>query len=268
VSPLDARVGISVSTPDERELEIRGLTDDHVRHAFVEIARQILAAGGSLAYGGDLRENGYTRTLVALLRTYSRADRPASDRVRQYLAGPVWEDMSREDAAELAVLSTPVRVPSVDHPSEGRAARAHDLTAMRERMTAETDARIVVGGRLAGQQGRWPGIVEEAYLALRADQPLFVVGGLGGAAARVADALRDEWPVELTADFQLAHSEGHGELLEAQVGDDADVLREVFRSVELRNGLDEADNTLLSETADLDTIVALILRGLSTWRTN
>jgi len=243
------------------------LTDAHVRHAFVEIARQILAAGGSLAYGGDLREHGYTRTLIALLRTYSRADRPPSERIRQYLARPVWEGMSREDAAELAVLSTPVRVPpAADRSSEGRAARARDFTAMRERMTADTDARIVLGGRLAGQQGRWPGIVEEAYLALRAAQPLFVVGGLGGAAARVADALRGEWPVELTVDFQLAHTDGYGELLERQVGAPAELLRKGFRAGELRNGLDRDENALLYETADLDLIVALILRGLSTRR--
>jgi hypothetical protein len=267
VNPLDARVGISVSPPDERELEARGVTEDHVRHAFVEIARQILAAGGSLAYGGDLREHGYTRTLIALLRTYSRADRPPSERIRQYLARPVWDGMNREDAAEVAVFATPVRVQrAADHAPGSRAARASDFTAMRERMIAETDARIVLGGRLAGQQGRWPGLVEEAYLALRARQPLFVVGGLGGAAARVTDALRGEWPPELTTEFQVAHTEGYSELLEAKIGAPSDRLREAFRTAELRNGLDDAENALLFETSDLDLIVALILRGLSTWR--
>ncbi|HEY1964991.1 MAG TPA: hypothetical protein VGG59_08670, partial [Acidobacteriaceae bacterium] len=48
-------VGLSVSEPDEQELVRLGLDEIHVRHAFIEIARHILARGWSLAYGGDLR---------------------------------------------------------------------------------------------------------------------------------------------------------------------------------------------------------------------
>jgi len=77
MSAFDGIAAISISDPPDRELAQRGLSADHLRHAFVELARQILAAGGSLAYGGDLRSGGYTETLLALLRTYSRPDRPA-----------------------------------------------------------------------------------------------------------------------------------------------------------------------------------------------
>jgi hypothetical protein len=95
--------------------------------------------------------------------------------------------------------------------------RAADFTAMRQRMTAETDVRIVMGGRMTGQQGRWPGVVEEAYLAIRAGQPLFIAGGLAGAAARVAGAVQGGWPVELTTDHQRTRTRGYDELLVANI---------------------------------------------------
>jgi hypothetical protein len=269
MNQFEGWVGVSVSDPGEQELRARGLTDDHVRHAFVEIARQVLAAGGSLAYGGDLRQGGYTEVLIALLRTYSRADRPAKERVHQYLARPVWQELSPAHDAELSVLATPIKVTGVNNGERGdRVSRAQDFTAMREQMTSQTDARIVIGGRLAGQQGRWPGVVEEAYLALRARQPLFVAGGLGGAASRLASALRGDWPIELTVDYQRAHTDGYDELVAANAGVPDDELRGALEGADLSNGLDEDENALLLQTVDLDLVVALILRGLSTRRSS
>src|SRR4051812_7941054 len=106
----DSTVGISIGTASdhERELALRGVSVEHLRHLSVEVARQVLAMGASLAYGGDLRKGGFTRTLIALLRTYSREDRPHAERVRFYLARPVWSDMTEGDAADLALYGTPV----------------------------------------------------------------------------------------------------------------------------------------------------------------
>jgi SLOG cluster2 len=260
---MTAIVGISVSDPDSSELERHGVTEDHLRHAFVEIVRQVFAAGHSIAYGGDLRARGFTETLVALLRTYSVKDAPAPTRVRQYLAHPAWKDLSAADLSPLASIATVVRVqPHGDRSGGETAGRARDFTAMRAAMTEETDARIAVGGRLHGQSGRWPGIVEEAYLAVRAARPLFVAGGLGGAAERLADAVRGDWPQELTDDYQAAHTEVHGELVDAGVGPSETELRETLVRAELRNGLEPEENALLLRTTDLDLLVALILRGL------
>ena len=269
MTPPDVLVGISVSDPGEPELELRGLTEDHVRHVFVELARQILAAGGSLAYGGDLREGGYTRTLLALLLTYSPRDRPARGRIRAYLASPVWEGLSASDESELAVVAVREKVPPAGElGDDSAAAKACAFTAMRRRMTDDIDARVVVGGRLCGQQGRWPGVVEEAYLALRGGKPLLVVGGLGGAAARLADAVRGEVPVELTSEFQRANTDGFDTLADARVGVDDDELRAVLDDAELRNGLSPEENDILFETSDLDLIVALVLRGIRALRSD
>lgn len=257
-------VGISVSEPSQDDLEARGLDELHVRHAFVEVARQILSAGGSLAYGGDLRAGGYTMSLLALLRTYSLPFRPARDRIRQYLAYPVWQAMSTAEAADLAVYLTRVDVgPAPGGGTAGSAARARDLSAMRELMTRDTDARILLGGRSFGQSGRWPGVVEEAFHAVRAGQPMLVAGGFGGAAAAVASAVRGDWPVELTTEFQQARNPRYAELLDGEVGPTEVELRDTLTNAALHNGLSDPENRQLFDTVDLDLMMALILRGLA-----
>jgi len=45
------------------------------------------------------------------------------------------------------------------------------------------------GGRTSGAAGRYPGVIEEAFLALRASKPLYLAGILGGATRQVIDAI-------------------------------------------------------------------------------
>ena len=63
------------------------------------------------------------------------------------------------------------------------------LTAMRRLMSDETDARILLGGRVEGYKGRMPGIAEEAIVSMEKRQPLFLIGGFGGCARDVAEML-------------------------------------------------------------------------------
>jgi hypothetical protein len=238
MSTLDMLVGISVSEPAESELAARGVGQEHVRHAYVELARQILAAGGSLAYGGSPQASkpNYVEILMGLLRTYSRPGRPPRERVQLYLAAPIWQTLSSNDLAPLQVLAT------VNETPPARDGSRH-YTVMREAMTAATDARVIVGGRTTGYIGRWPGILEEAYLALRASQPLYIAGGLGGAAALAVDLVRGR----ARPDFKVPERRE---------------LRDVLEGAKLHNGLTEGENDQLFETVDLDLMVALIMRGL------
>jgi hypothetical protein len=67
--------------------------------------------------------------------------------------------------------------------------RQRDLTAMRQLMSCETAARIVLGGTCApGLSGR-SGVAEESCLTIKAEKPLLVVGAFGGAARDIAVAL-------------------------------------------------------------------------------
>ena len=58
-SAKSATIGISVS--DSPDLLALGLSDGHLRDAAARIALGVLALGKSLAYGGDLRQHGFTR---------------------------------------------------------------------------------------------------------------------------------------------------------------------------------------------------------------
>lgn len=280
VSREDIVVGVSVSEPAHEELVRLGLSEMHVRHAFIEIVRHVLARGWSVAYGGDFRAAGYTEALFDLVRTYDRKDLSGPDRVFAYLAWPIWVDLTQEDRAEFANLATIKQVPRSDGAPEQLPPRGDrrpvdllwsslSLTAMREQMTAQIGARVALGGRVSGQVGLYPGVAEEAALALRAGVPLYVAAGFGGCGRAIAVALDGATPPELTVDYQLERTQRYGELVEAarSAGREPSFTAMVatFGSVGvagLRNGLDEGDNRRLLSTDDVDEVVALILRGL------
>lgn len=273
-------VGLSVSEPDDQELVRLGLDEIHVRHAFIEIARHVLAHGWSIAYGGDLRRAGYTEALFDLVRTYNRADLSGPDRVHAYLSWPVWRDLKTAHEADLANVATITRVPRPDGAPESLpevpergpddllwSSRA--TSQMRARMNSDIGARVVLGGRVSGQQGLYPGIAEEAVLALRKQIPLYVAGGFGGCARLVADMLMGAKPAELSLDYQLRHTARYRDLVDAAAAagqePNFDELRETFIAAGidgLRNGLGEAANMRLMNTDDVDEIVALVVQGL------
>jgi SLOG cluster2 len=200
-------VGVSVS--NSADLARLGLTETHLRMALGEVARATLIARGVLSYGGHLRSDGYTAFLVHECERYRSRDRPFTG----YLPWSVHRALSsaelagpRKDIGLLGryVFLDPEGTP-IDDPEQGRgeegervdaATTARSLTAARAHMTAQTDARLVLGGQRAGFQGRMPGVVEEAILSIRAGKPIFVAGGFGGAAgdiARTLDLDPDGW---------------------------------------------------------------------------
>ena len=280
VSSGQLLVGVSVSEPSDDELISLGLSELHVRHAFIEIVRHVLAAGWSVGYGGDFRPHGYTEALLDLVRTYERTALSGPEHLTCYLAWPRWTELTDADRAELANIATVVMVAApagapdalrsiADRSPEERLWNALALTAMRERLASSLGAAVVVGGRVAGQQGLLPGVVEETMIALSAGVPLFVAGGFGGCGRLIARALDGEEPEELSVDYQRAHSHHYAELLDAAA--DAGVAPDYGALVAglsdrgtrgLRNGLDENENRRLLATDDVDELIALILRGL------
>jgi hypothetical protein len=278
VSSPSFSLAISISEPPK--LVELGLGQIHVRHAFVEILRHVLAAGGGVAYGGDRREDGFTVALIELMRSYERRDLPGPQRVKNYLAWPQGAALSssvRADQRQLvtvidvaAPIGAPPQLPPPDERSTSErfwAARA--FTAMRQRMTEETSARLILGGRLHGQASFYPGVVEEAELTLRAGKPLYVVGGFGGASQAVAASIRGQRPRQLSGEYQREHTAGFAELevFAARQGHSIDLegTVETFESAGLAgltNGLERDENEHLMATQHVDEIVALVLRGL------
>jgi hypothetical protein len=280
VSSGELLVGISVSEPSEGELISLGMSELHIRHAFIETVRHVLAAGWSVAYGGDFRHLGYTEALLDLVRTYERTVLSGPDHVFCYLAWPIGQELKDSDRADLANVATVVALeapegspatlsPVAERTVDERLWNLRSLTAMRRRMASELGALVVVGGRLSGQQGLVPGVVEEAAAAIDAHVPLFVAGGFGGAGRAVAQALDGGSPAELSVEYQQANTNNYGELFEAAKRTDLnpgfsnllDTLNSIGYSG-LNNRLNDDENHLLAITDDFDTLVALVLRGL------
>jgi hypothetical protein len=282
-------VALSISLPDTVASD--GLSAIHLQSAMIELGRHILSRGGILAYGGDLRakkEYSFTRQLFELVRAYKDLDRPPLARIWNFLAYHAWAELSEEEESMLLdlarfekILPKDVakrfgldfqnrRIVGYDTP-EHKYIRARCLTAMREAMVPKTHARVVLGGRVSGQQGIYPGILEESTLTLRARKPLYIVGAFGGCARLVAQTIREKrQPQEFTREFQGEAVDALEESYRKYGGGKSPIDYEGCVAVltgagigGLNNGLTEAENRQLMETTDLDRIVSLVITGLS-----
>lgn len=263
-----ARIGLSVS--ESRDLGRLGLREAHLRLALGEVARAVITAGGSLVYGGHLQPSGYTSFLASELDRYGRSDRP----LQLVLS---WSEHRRLPLSDLAghrrSLGLKGSFTYLDasgaeiDPGTGRSeepapvdddAVDESLTSLRAFLTGVTDARLLLGGKESDFGGRMPGVIEEAILAVEAQQPLFLAGGLGGATASLAQLAcdqRERWPPRDPA------------------RDDVDVRAsaalELFgRTITLsgwsvtRNGLSEEENLHLATSDRPSEIASLVAVGL------
>ena len=253
-------VGVSVS--ESPDLWALGLSDGHLRDAMAEIALHVLGSGRSLAYGGDLRQHGFTELLAELTGRYRNHPRHGGTIVvTDYLAWPVHIRMTsdelaafsaeHEPAARLVFLAldgtrlAPEQRMKMHMHKPDDAEWTEGLTAMRTVMRGDIRARIVLGGRVESYRGAMPGIAEEACLSLEADQPVFLLGGFGGCARDIAET------VGLTERWAGSRDGWTG--------------RDRFRKYspdDLHNGLSRDENTVLAGTPHIQEAVALVSRGL------
>lgn len=258
-----SRYSIAISISESADMAVLGLSEEHLHDAMAEVARYLLAMGARLMYGGDMRPKGFTEVLFELAARHRRDADLGDERVgiTNYFPWPVHISLPPEEVkqraedlkglAELIFLSMDGTVMSFDERQQLQPRQPTDdewtvgLTAMREVMTTRSDVRIVLGGKVKGFNGRMPGVAEEALTALRAGQPLFLLGGFGGCARDIAEdlglttrgtATRVSWPSQ---------------------GDFAN-----FTVESLNNGLRAEENAILATTVHVDQAVTLILRGL------
>jgi SLOG cluster2 len=260
--PLGRRV-VAISASESADLAALGLSEEHLRDAMTEIAMHLLALGARLVYGGDLRAHGFSELLFELVARHRRDADEGDERtgVVNYLAWPVHIRMKARDlermhadlagSAEIVCLALDgSRLPLAERmelaPQEPKKAEwAKGLTAMRRVMRDQTDARIVLGGRVDQYKGVTPGIAEEALLSLRARQPLFVMGGFGGCARDVAEI------IGVLAPRTGARPAWRGGL-----------AFRTFSASDLNNHLAVEENVTLAHTPHVDQAITLILRGL------
>lgn len=287
--PLDGvRVGISIS--ESPDLERLGFSTTHLRQTVIEVARYLLACGATVAYGGHLQKQGYTEALIELLLVHHRAGFQSYRRIENYLAWPLYLDLDEKKEAERIDEVKLIRVkPPEDlgidpagsvgtEDPQHRYLLARCLTAMRERMNGEVDARLLLGGQTRGL-GKYPGLAEEACLALRDGKPVFLLGAFGGCTGAMIEAVRGGAPETLTEAFQRqdAKSSAMVDLWNQRHGHtlfggpepsriDYGALLAFFqeKGIEgLNNGLSRSENERLFETPFVPEMVRLVLKGLA-----
>lgn len=275
-------VGLSIS--DSADLAAQGMGPVHLEDAMVECARHLLTQGASLAYGGDLRPGGFTTILFELVRSHNRAG--SKERIHNFLAWPIglridsaaWHEYMDEIKDYRTSPPTDLGVDPKTYVGPdampGRYIWSRSLTAMRSQMNDQTAARVLLGGQVSGFKGKYPGLLEEALLALRAKKPLYVVGGFGGCARSTVDALMGGTPEAFTEPFQSAEplfaemaARYQADAADGKTGpiDYAGELK-YLRSVGLdglSNGLKVDENEILAGSKNLPEIVFLLLKGLS-----
>jgi hypothetical protein len=253
------RVAISVS--ESADLGRLGLTSDHCQLAVAELSRAVLLAGGDLVYGGRLKPAGFTQVLIDEALTFAEP-RQALTLIVPYTEHRALtsEEMSTIDQrlglTGQLVLLDPDGAPTSHTPgATAPADPASALSAMRRHVTERSDARVLVGGKLADYQGDIPGVIEEALLSLRAGAPLYVAGGFGGAAAAVARRLHHDEQHWAPADWPR----GAGAAVIRQVLDEVEQLR----GREADDGLDGQQRAQLASSHRPGEIASLVVLGLS-----
>jgi hypothetical protein len=145
-------------------------------------------------------------------------------------------------------------------------------------------AFVFMGGKTTDFYGIMPGIMEEFFRAVEQKLPIYLVGGLGGAAGMIADALTSKTltrpPAFTTAFYAKGRSANYQRLLEGfremkanNLFSPAESFGELWKVVQegrkdgvsklLRNGLTVLENRDLMTTTDTLRAVHLVWEGLS-----
>lgn len=283
-------IGISISESDN--LSDLGYGVPHLKDAVIEIARYILASGGKLAYGGDMRQGGFTELIFDLL-AYYKADKTLQphERFYSYLAYPLSTTLTLEKQAELRqnvsfkkiAPPTDLQIANTDEFLKPDSPNNHYvwtrcLTKMREEMEADCNARIFIGGRTKGFKGKCAGILEELLIAIEHNHPVYLVGAFGGITKDAIEALKGNKPDSFSNEYYFDNDD-YKKMFLLFNGKHIDniidypkylaTLQQIgLNKIAEQNGLSIEDNLRLTTTPHISEVVYLILKGLTKRFTN
>ncbi len=231
---------IALSMSESTDIWHFGMDALHLEISMLEMSRYLLIQGATLAYGGHLGTESYTRKLIELVRTHNaREGVEPFERIVNYRGWP-FPRLNVEQKAEIKQeslteeLQRPGDINEELHPDFvqnpnffpgdksvlHRFAWARGMTDMRTYQANQSQsgvmARIVMGGvygptlkvtengmrKEQWYAGRIPGVLEEVFLSAQMGQPIFLIGAFGGAAKLIIDILQGENRKEATWAYQ------------------------------------------------------------------
>lgn len=277
---------IAISISDSPEIENLGFSLAHQKNLITEITRFLIIHGSNLVYGGDLRQNGYTRLFSNLVYQYRPSKEVGKLFFKNYFSFPIHLNLKTTDILEFkknGVLPITVEPPLdlgideskfyVPEGNDNLFIWAESLTKMRVEMQNDTDARIFTGGSMSNFKGKYPGLLEESILALNSDIPVYFTGIFGGLTLRIIEGLRGEKPQELTIEWQSSQNENYKEFVshynskKSEDKIDYKLSTEFLNSYTIErlsknNGLTVEENERLFGTIHTSEIIFLIMKGL------
>jgi hypothetical protein len=285
-------IRVAVSISEYPESFKYGFELMHFQDALVEFARYLLKCGAALVYGGNVRYDkdlNFAQLLFDLARTYSIEQKEMPKRIRNYVAYPIYLNISDKEKANLKEITKfeEIEPPAdlkiknsrenilKDESVQNRYIGARCLTWMRERMNEDSHARILLGGKTINFKGKYPGLFEEAYLALKDRKPVYLIGAFGGCTRAIIDAIEGKSPVvEFTETYQ-SQAQGYADFIQYYNKEIVNVaggepinypqLLKFFNEIKiegLNNGLAPEENHILFETSSVPEMIGLVLKGL------
>jgi hypothetical protein len=271
-------LAVSVSESDDgTEL---GFPDSQVSRTVVRMLSTLLGQGAHVMLGHDWRDIGVMERVYSYIDRYELPSRDPSENAVVLNLLP-WQESSRLTKSELRRLGNSIRIenaacPLIRSPRRStKALRSLALTQLRLELTQRSDGRICIGGRMSGYQGRFPGVVEEAAMSVASRKPLYLVGLLGGATARLISTICGRGtPGDLIGKREVAHLQEACELTNVreqllrhrQYRVDrlfAQLRRLGVDGLAAANGLTPSQNRKLFSTESLDEALSLVLAGTS-----
>lgn len=271
-APWEGTVSLSLDTPPNPkigEMDVARLGD-----VMVDFTSFLISFGFRVAHAGDPRSGSISKRICDLASAYGRrrVPTPPSEEstiapemefgVSGYCAWPVHigapveeveayeANFGQQGIVKWLTLEGESRPYSFFAHADRRHPKseewAHGLRTLRNAISHESLACIVMGGSAIMDRDAIGSVTQDALSALRDQRPLYVLGGFGGCARDIATVL------QLTEVQPEPHRASHTVAnFSAYIGSDR-----------LRNGLDAAENRTLAETGDVEEAARLVVLGL------
>lgn len=275
---------IAISVSNSENLNELGLDEQHLNDISIELARYIISNDGTALYGGDLRENGFTKYFEELSSQYTRND---DDRYAfiNYFAHPFLNKIDKKIEREfkskrigLKKISCPEHIYfdfdknyQPFNEVNDRYIYAECFRVLRKKMTEDCNAKIIVGGKLSNYLGYIPGVLEEAIYQIESKIPLYIVGGFGGVANEISKLILGEKSSFLSNEFQYSSSflEEFKDFVKDKYNyHDYEVINNLFtdfnlKTLSINNFLTEDENKRLFISKNIHEITYLIMKGMN-----
>jgi hypothetical protein len=202
---------VAISISESQDIEEYGVRLYHLRSLIVELAKYFLAFDMQLMYGGDIRYDSsfnFAKIIAELVQSYNQ-EYTKEEVVTNYSSYPYYKKIDDSLKTDLLDIVDFIEIkPDEKYDTtnlddlEQSYITAQTLTKMREEMTTVMDIKIIAGGKTENFSGKYPGVLEEVYLALESDIPIYLIGGFGGVAKKIANLLSGNIPKEFSIEHQ------------------------------------------------------------------